>query len=567
MKRFTKILALVSSLTLSFSVAGFSGCGDSDKNYTTIELQDNQALLTNPNMGWNFKYYSNSFTQFNQWIGPSDYLDDFPCDILNMTVGWNYWEPEEGQYDWERFEAVLRPWWERGKRVIFGFVLTHPGAQNTPLWVRDKGANGKMLYWDRSMEDYDVETGTTYNLDDPKYYLSYSTYDVNQNGRLDEGEEDPNGDGRLDATWQCPDKLGSFQENTTETVDYALNRGAEHDPNWNNGEEVPEDEYWNYRPTWLVEYDDPILLECLENFIKAVAERYDDHPGVEAINVCTIGTWGEGGVTATNIIPVTKSAARKHVDIHLKYFKNKQVVANDDLNFSEEILTDYVNKGLGVNDDSIDCREAGNPVNDGNEYYTGMVWEKEPVMLENHAGRAPTENLIAAIENCHASYARIHYSPDAYLRTGFIDQMTLRLGYRLTFTQVQIPELTMGKTATIKFKIKNTGVAPCYKGGNPTFYIVDSIGSILCTAVSDFDVKDLTVGASAEEAPEFSGTAKLKLPEKFFDDQEGRYYIMVAVTVPQDGEPVPYYNLPLDNKDEDGRKMYTIATFNIGEVY
>lgn len=567
-RKFTKIFALVSSLVMSFAAIGFSGCTDtSNTNYTTIELKDNQALITNPNMGWNFAYYSNTFENFHPWLGPGDYLDDFPCDLIMMRVGWNYWEPQEGQYDWERFESVLRPWWERDKRVILGFVVTHVGAQNTPLWVKEKGAAGKMVFWDKAMKSYDAETGTIYDEEDDRLFLSYSSHDTNQNGRLDEGEEDPNGDGKLDPTWQSPDKHGAFTENTSEVVDYALNRGSENDPNWNNGEEVAEGDYLNYRPTWLADYEDEIFLESFENFIKAAAERYDNHPGVEAIDIRSLGAWGEGHPAGVGIVPVTMSAKKKHVELFIKHFKNKQIVANDDLNFSSEVLVDYTNRGVGVVDDSIDCRPDAPHISDGNEYYCGMVWEKEPVMLENHVGKAPTENLLKAIENCHASYARIHYSPDAYIRTGIVDQMTLRLGYRLTFTEVKVPEMTMGTDATIKFKMKNTGVAPCYAGGNPTFYIVDSLGSILCTAVSNFDVKNLTVGASAEEAPEFEGTATLKLPKKFFDDQEGRYYLMVAVTKTENGETTPYYNLPLDNQDADGRRMYTIGQFSIGEVY
>ena len=590
MKKLTRFISLLLMSLICFSTVGCS------QNFTTITLVDNQALLTNPNMGWNFNYYSNTFELFNNYIDQGDYLDDFPCDLLCFRVGWSYWEPEEGEYDWERFESVLRPWWERGKRVILGFVVTHPGAQNTPLWVKEKGAEGKMCYWDRGIKDYSVETGTTYDLDDPNIYLSYSDYDVNQNGRLDPDEEDPNGDGHLDATWQCPSKTALCDEvgATAEVYDYARNlKGTiSYDPNWNNGEEIPDGEYWNYRPTWLVNYDDEVLLDCLDNFLEAVAERYDNHPGVEMINICSLGSWGEGNETGTSIIRVNATATRKHLDLYLKHFKNKQLVANDDLKLNNRIirvdeggnvsqLEYYTKKGIGVNDDSIDCN-PGTSINDGNEAYTGYVidedtdhpsevWENVPISLENHFGRAPTENLLKAINNCHASYARIHFSPDSYLATGLIEQMTLRLGYRLTFTEVQVSDLVMGKTTTIKFKMKNTGAAPCYKGGNPTFYIVDSLGSILCEAVSDFDVKNLKVDADVENTPEFSGEAKMQLPDRFYDDQDGRYYLAVAVTVPQQNgsiiEHVPYYNLPLDNRDEQGRKLYNIATFNIGEVY
>ena len=60
MKKWKKILAL-SLLPFCF-VGAFSGCTDSKKN--KIVITDNQALLTNPDMGWNFTYYANTIYDF-----------------------------------------------------------------------------------------------------------------------------------------------------------------------------------------------------------------------------------------------------------------------------------------------------------------------------------------------------------------------------------------------------------------------------------------------------------------------------------------------------------------------
>ena len=42
------------------------------------------------------------------------------------------------------------------------------------------------------------------------------------------------------------------------------------------------------------EFDDPIYLEKLENFLKAAGERYGNNPNVAFIDVGTYGMWGKG---------------------------------------------------------------------------------------------------------------------------------------------------------------------------------------------------------------------------------------------------------------------------------
>lgn len=577
MKRLIKALAILLALVFCFSLVSCS-----KKDYTTVTLEDNGALITNPNMGWNFAYYSNTFTEFNQYLGNNDYLDEFPCDVLFMRVGWSYWNPAENEYAWDSFEEVLKPWWDRGKRVVLGFVATHPGDQNTPLWVKDAGANGIMYYWDRTVKtdksgyavltdgkveytDEVYESGSRFD-GQPKYVLSYSEYDLNQNGRLDEGETDPNGDGWLDPTWQSQqDFLGS----TTEAVAWGLN--TKKDSAWNNGQEVDlsaVDGYKNLRPTWVVNYDDPVFLDKYGKFLEAAAERYDGTDYLDVVDICSLGDWGEGHSAYTRGNKFNAATIRKHIDLYRKYFTKTPIVINDDCEpYYGEGFSEYcIENDVGVVDCSVAISEDikyGAPGNIGNVAVTDLFWRDEIVMLENHFGMACTSALLESVNQCHASYARIHYDPQAYLDTEWADAITLRLGYRLNFTEVSFSKLQMGSKLKIEFKMKNTGAAPCYQGGNPTFYIIDSSGQILCETTSEFDVKDLVVKADVTKAPESTGTAMMQLPKQFYKDQTGRYYLAVAVTV--DGEP--YYNLPLDNQDENGRKIYKVATFTIGEVF
>ena len=48
-------------------------------------------------------------------------------------------------------------------------------------------------------------------------------------------------------------------------------------------------EGWVYEP----DYDDPIYLEKVEHFVKAMAERYDGSPHVAFVDIGHMGMWGE----------------------------------------------------------------------------------------------------------------------------------------------------------------------------------------------------------------------------------------------------------------------------------
>ena len=50
---------------------------------------------------------------------------------------------------------------------------------------------------------------------------------------------------------------------------------------------------------WEPDFNDPIFMAKLENFIKALAGRYDGNPNVDFIDVGSLGVWGEGHTLAS----------------------------------------------------------------------------------------------------------------------------------------------------------------------------------------------------------------------------------------------------------------------------
>ncbi|MBE7087258.1 MAG: DUF4832 domain-containing protein [Clostridiales bacterium] len=519
MKKITKFLALILSVIACLSSVGCNGCGSKLEN--VINLGDNGEVLTNPDMGFNFTYYANTIYDFNNNLLEGDYLDDFPCPTVFFRIGWNWIEPVEGQFNWEFTDKIARDWIAHGKRIAFCWVATFPGDQSTPLWVKDAGAQGVQYKW------------ALKNSTD-----QYPTLMTEQ------------GFGNLE-----------FNHIPVDAQEYALNRGIRND----GGQEVSVGDYENYRATWVANYDDAVFIQKLDNFLKAAAERYDSPDSeffgkVEFIEIGSFGDWGEGHSSYTVGNRATAATRKKHIDLYLKYFKNVQLMVNDDAANTLDLLEYARDNGIGMSDHSIQVSDSNYPEEGrpGNSDAASVVYETQPVLLEEHNGREFLETYYNSVIDCHATYARINVNPYMADAAKFKDKIALKLGYRLVFNQVKFSQIKAGKTLKFEFKIKNDGAAPCYGGGNPTFKIVDeTFGRTRATAVSSLDVKDLIVAdtLTLRKAVEATGTAEVKLPDSL---PKGTYYIVLSVA--KDG--VDTYNLPLDHKDEDNLR-YKIATFTV----
>jgi len=111
---------------------------------------------------------------------------------------------------------------------------------------------------------------------------------------------------------------------------------------------------------WEPRFDDPVFLDKLENFIQAFAERYDRQPWMRYVDIGSIGDWGEGHTHSGSRKIYDYAARKKHIDLHLRYFKETQLVISDDFVYSipdkaeRQACHDYIVKnGISYRDDSI----------------------------------------------------------------------------------------------------------------------------------------------------------------------------------------------------------------------
>ncbi len=337
------------------------------------------------------------------------------------------------------------------------------------------------------------------------------------------------------------------------------------------------------------EFDDPIYLEKLENFLKAAGERYGNNPNVAFIDVGTYGMWGEGHSTlgvwdgrlselaGSQVAPGSRytpertfNIVKTHIALHKKYFPNVQLCVSDDVagpskpGDSLPELDYALENGVSFRDDSILVGQ----VSWYHEAAAQKFWPTMPVILEHEhmkpsieRGCWDNDKLLRSVEAHHASYMSIHWTPEEEKEQlgDTLRQINMRIGYRLLPSRVEYPAtVKIDEFFDVKWTLENRGVAPCYHGGFVALTLKDEKGGIVSLLVDEsFDVRDLPVGEPGA-APKIERAAKFRVGHVAPSTKPGTYQVYVSIGT-RDGTPV--YELPLG--DSDGAKRYRIGEITI----
>ncbi len=339
---------------------------------------------------------------------------------------------------------------------------------------------------------------------------------------------------------------------------------------------------WTYpvRDYWVPLWDDPIMLNRLERFIAEAAKRYNGKSEVSFVEVGSLGTWGEGHYWAGINIrapEITDSAALLHLNLWRKYFNKTQLLINDDLilvrrsdSIERPVRANWMlNNNCGLSDWSV-LVDSTRPLSVPS---MEKVWRNQPTLIEHqHYGSSMREGiwksgkvLLEAVEKYHASHLRIHWWPDEFLNGNgkdlpgnkeLINTINLRLGYRFQVTSFSYPaKIKKGKIIAANIKIRNAGVAPCYKGGYIAVSLLDKSGKMICSMVdAKTNVKNLMPAESADKAQKQAISISLKPPK---NTAPGNYHIAISIG---DEKGNPLYQLPYDNEIQ---KKYIMSEIKI----
>ena len=333
------------------------------------------------------------------------------------------------------------------------------------------------------------------------------------------------------------------------------------------------------------DYEDPVFIEKVENFLRAMAERYDRNPHVAFVDVGHFGMWGEGHTvmsTPKHGRSWGLETQKKHIDLYCKHFKNTQLCISDDFAGhdapgSRFPITDYAfSRGVTIRDDSILVQPP--PHSWYHSEMAQLFWPTLPVILEHeHYGGSKERGswdknlLVKSVEDYHASFMSIHWWPRILLEENrdAIDRINRRIGYRLQVSGISWPEsVKMGEPLEIRSAWSNAGVAPCYRGGHPCFTLKDDKGGIVSAlVVDDFDLRSLPV-CEAGKTEERQIVSTFRIAPRYADKagtffracKPGVYDLYVSAGM-RDGTPV--YELPYNGND--GRRRYKLGRITVSE--
>lgn len=463
-----------------------------------VEPVDHGQALLNPGMGWNFPYFvDNQDARYGGDRPTDDTLDWFPgANAVYFRVGWAHIEPEQGRFDWDYTDRIAERWIAKGKQVSYCWIVfsTVGSMPATPHWLKHIGAQG----------------------------------------------------------WYFPET---------------------------NGKPIPQ---------WVPNWDDPVFLEKFGEFLAAASARYDGKPWLQFIEIGSLGTWGEGhtgvgyGVPTPHIPPITPAAQKKHIELWRAHFPRSVILVNhayEQVSWASPPAgtdskgpVEYADSlGCGLTDWSIMVRECC-PYSSAD--LAEFISPEHPVGLENqHYGVAYLETgswgdgtaYRDAMERYHASFLRINWWPGEFLSGNCYDlpgnyelvaEMNRRVGYRLQIPRAMWPKRVMrGDVLTCHLLLRNAGVAPCYGGGHLGVSLMNLNGRLGAETLDEaFDVANLSVGPSVEQAPAVARRVQLRIPAEL---NPGNYNVCVSIT----NRHGPY-RLPI-TEWSDGHGRYRLGSVSV----
>ena len=249
--------------------------------------------------------------------------------------------------------------------------------------------------------------------------------------------------------------------------------------------------------SWHPQWDDPVFLEKLDNFLGAFAERYDGDPDVAWIDIGSLGIWGEGNLGESSLDTEPLDVYKRHIDLHDRHFQDTLLVVNDD--FGEAAVRYAAGLGMTVRDDSL-CVYPGRPYM--SEHMAEWFWRERPVILETcHYGGSvdrgawDRDAVMRAVKEYKATWLSIHYWHGEFLEqeADLIDQVTNRLGYWLFVKEATLPVmLSPGDSFLVEIQWENRGVAPLYQNYAVSLALSTEDNDIIWSAADDaYDLRRL----------------------------------------------------------------------------
>jgi hypothetical protein len=350
-------------------------------------------------------------------------------------------------------------------------------------------------------------------------------------------------------------------------------------------------------------YDDPNLVQALENFIAAFGAAYDSDPRIGFVQIGLIGFWGEwhtwpmdGYTQATSVyqalpdedeanwMPSQETQARilnaydaafNETRILLRY---PMLPANGQSSSpGRRVAYASLDLNIGYHDDSFAYTTLF-----GEDWYfmpkmawAGGIdkWKTEPIggelrpeiqlaVWNQPLTRTDVEDFSASVDGTHVSWLIAHtlFTARSVTSATHIYQRALlgaqRMGYEFYVSAVSLSDITGDAPLQVALRIENRGVAPFYYDWPLELSVADSEGTIVASYESNWHINGI-LPTSAGEHPYIEWTYENPSHEL----PAGSYHLLLHVINPMaNGHALKFAN---SSQDSTIPNYLTLGSFQV----
>ena len=241
---------------------------------------------------------------------------------------------------------------------------------------------------------------------------------------------------------------------------------------------------WKYNNpvnAWVVDPEDPRYNEHFGGMIRALADRYDGHPDLEAVDISIVGAWGEGAGSEL----LNQSTRENLINAYTESFRKTPLIAL----LMDRKTNRYADSQIPVGW-RVDCiGDLGFWATEQNgwthmlDFYPREIvncnvqddWKKSPVSFEicgtflswrdkQKYTREQVKYIFDQSLKWHVSSFNAKSSPVPEEWHDLVNEWLKKMGYRYLLRRFTYPE-TVRLNSKLAFTTwwENKGVAPCYK--------------------------------------------------------------------------------------------------------
>ena len=305
-------------------------------------------------------------------------------------------------------------------------------------------------------------------------------------------------------------------------------------PQWLTDKGVP-----NVAGTNFLDVENQVTHAAHDDLVRAIGERYDDHPDLGSIDIGSVGFWGEWHTYTAQAAMPSVTEQKRIVDLYHEVFPKTPLVgligAWNIEDGNSNVLQHIIDKGrTGWRGDSW-----GDALDDGWNHHDDVylpgaasipdAWKYGPVAMEpgEPNGTMPFDSSITrAVDDALLWHTSLIHNKSDVIPTEYLpelDRLVDKLGFRLTLRKATFDNiLSLDEPNTIAIEWENLGIAPPYRDHRIAFRLVNEAGEQQAVVTTEQSVQGWLPG-DKQVSVDYS------IPENLNLDRGETYHLEMAL--------------------------------------